>query len=206
MKNIRNILAANLILMSCITNSGVTAATQATPSVPVASVTTPAVPTSGLRVAVVDIGVFQQQFLEEVNTKLEAQFKDRQADIQKMVNKFRDDQDKLQKDANIMTAKKVDEAKDSLIKQQNQLQIEAKKFDDDLNQKRQQELKIKLDDLTKVVNTISANKYDMVIAKNVTLFTSEQFDITDQVVKAYKDLVAAKTASNAKGSKKTKNA
>jgi Skp family chaperone for outer membrane proteins len=139
-----------------------------------------------LNIAVVDVNVFQQQFLEEVNVKLQSKFGSRQAEIQKMVDKFKADQEKFQKDSKIISAKKLDELKQSLMKQQDDLQREAQKFESDLASVRDDELKIKLNDLMKVVSTISSqNKYDMVLAKNVALFVGEKFDITEQVKKEY---------------------
>jgi outer membrane protein len=141
-----------------------------------------------LNIAVVDVSIFQDQFLDEVNAKLQVDFKDRQAAIQKMLDTFRADEAKLQKDARIMTAKKVEEQRNSLVKQQSDLQAEAKKYEEDLLVKRQEILKTKLDSLMQVVSALSAkNKYDFVFAKNVALFVDPQYDITQQVVNDYQE-------------------
>ena len=47
-------------------------------------------------------------------------------------------------------------------------------------------LKTKLEGLFKAVEEVSKDKYDMVLAKNATLFVTNEFDITEQVVEKYK--------------------
>ncbi len=147
-------------------------------------------------VAVVDVGVFQQQFMTEVNAKLESTFKPQQANLQKLADKFKQDQEKFQKDAKIMTAQQSEELKKSLIAQQTTLQTEAQKFEENVVKKRQEELKSKLDSLMQVVSNIAKGQYDMVLAKNVALFVDPKFDITQQVVDGYKQANTTKTARN----------
>ena len=215
MKLVRNALFLNLMAISSLTNvnaltiaqANTNPATTATPAAAVAPAPAPAAatlatPTTNLHIAVVDVTVLQQRFIEEVNTKLQKDFKDRQNSIQKMVDKFKDDQEKLQKDQNIKSAAQIADAKTALATQQNQLELEAKRYDDDLNVKRQEELKTRLDNLMQVVNSMSTkNKYDMIVAKNVALFVDPKHDITDAVVKAYDELALTKTSSNSKGKK-----
>lgn len=147
-------------------------------------------------IAVVDVGVFQQQFMTEVNTKLESTFKSQQTNLQKLADKFKQDQEKFQKDGKIMSAQQSEELKKSLIAQQTTLQTEAQKFEENVVKKRQEELKSKLDSLMQVVSNIAKGQYDMVLAKNVALFVDPKFDITQQVVDGYKQANTTKTARN----------
>ncbi|MBP9722436.1 MAG: OmpH family outer membrane protein [Gammaproteobacteria bacterium] len=146
-------------------------------------------------IAVVDVTTFQQQFMNEVNTKLQGQFTSQQQNLQKMADKFKADQLKLQKDANIMSVAQVNELKQSLVNQQNALQAAAKTYEENVLTKRQDELKVKLDDLMRVVSGIANGKYDLVIAKNIALYVDPKFDITQQVVTNYQQAVAAKNAN-----------
>ena len=147
---------------------------------------------AGPKLAVIDAVVFQQKLLVEVNKKLEEKFKSEHDSIQKLIEDFNKDNEKLKKDKKILTPKKIETMRDELQVKQLDLQKQVRKYEEKINLARQEELKSRLDKLTGIVKDISsANQYDMVLAKNITLYVDPKFDITDQIAKKYDELSAS---------------
>lgn len=151
----------------------------------------------GPKLAVIDAVVFQQKLLVEVNKKLEEKFKSEHDSIQKLIEDFNKDNEKLKKDKKILTPKKAENMREELQVKQLDLQKQVRKYEAKINLARQEELKSRLDKLTGIVKDISsANQYDMVLAKNITLYVDPKFDITDQIAKKYDEVSGSSEVKN----------
>ncbi len=139
-----------------------------------------------LNLAVVDVSQLQEQFLNEVNDKLKIEFKVKQDDLQKKLDKFKLDKDNFDKDSKTMSKAKLEKTADDLQLTQLELQKKVREFDQEVASRRQEELQAKLKILSDVVKNISTNsKYDMILAKNAALYVADKFDITAQVLSDY---------------------
>lgn len=141
-----------------------------------------------LNLAVVDVTLFQQQFMTEVNDKLKEEFKQQQSDIQKSLDQFNKDKEGFDKNSRTMSQDQVTKAANKLTDTQRELQTKIQEFDQKIANRRQEELQTRLNTLFNVVQKISATeKYDMVLAKTAALYVSDKYDVTKKVVDGYKE-------------------
>lgn len=142
---------------------------------------------ANLNMSVVDVVSLQSNLMEEVNTKLQTEFKDKQVKLQTKIDDFKKENDKFQKDLKTMSKDKAEKMTTAMQTKQFNLQQEIQKFDSEVAKRREAELKTKLQVVEKVVKQISGEKkYDLILAKSAALFVKDSFDITKTVLDRYK--------------------
>ncbi|MDP9045969.1 MAG: OmpH family outer membrane protein [Pseudomonadota bacterium] len=118
-------------------------------------------------------------------TRLEAEFSKRQKDGEDAANKLKAAADKLDKDAPTLSEADRNRRQRDLVEQDRELQRKRREFQEDLNQRRNEELASVVDRANKVVKGIyETEKYDLILQGDVVIFASNRIDITDKVVKA----------------------
>ncbi|MBC7942102.1 MAG: OmpH family outer membrane protein [Chitinophagaceae bacterium] len=115
--------------------------------------------------------------------KLEVEFSKREKDLSDQAVKLKAAADKLEKDAPTLAESERSRRQRELIEQDRDLQRKRREFQEDLNQRRNEELSTVVERANRVIKQIfDAEKYDIILQDLV--FASGRVDITEKVIKA----------------------
>jgi outer membrane protein len=124
--------------------------------------------------------------------KLEAEFAKRDKDLRDMAAQLKKMSDNLDKNGASMSATDRANAQRDLSNLDNDFQRKRREFNEDLNQRRNEELASVLKKANDVIKQIAEQQhYDLIVQEAV--YVSPRIDITDQVLKA---LAASSAAAN----------
>ena len=114
--------------------------------------------------------------------KLEAEFSKRERDLNDAAAKLKTAADKLEKEAPTLSETEKARRQRELVDQDRDLQRKRREFQEDLNQRRNEELATVVERANKVIRQIfETEKYDLILQEVV--FASPRVDITDKVIK-----------------------
>jgi len=115
-------------------------------------------------------------------TKLEAEFSKRERELTDQGAKLKAAADKLDKDAPTLSENERGRRQRELVEQDRDLQRKRREFQEDLNQRRNEELAGVVERANRVIKQIfDAEKYDVILQEVV--FAGPRVDITDKVIK-----------------------
>ena len=115
--------------------------------------------------------------------KLEAEFSKREKDLTDVANRLKAASDKLDKDAPTLSETERVRRQRELVDQDRELQRKRREFQEDLSQRKNEELGAVVERTNKVIKQIfETEKYDLILQEAV--FWSPKVDITDKVIKA----------------------
>ena len=115
--------------------------------------------------------------------KLEAEFSKREKDLTDIANRLKAASDKLDKDAPTLAETERVRRQRELVDQDRELQRKRREFQEDLSQRKNEELGAVVERTNKVIKQIfETEKYDLILQEAV--FWSPKVDITDKVIKA----------------------
>jgi len=115
--------------------------------------------------------------------KLEAEFSKREKDLADIATKLKAASDKLDKDAPTLAEAERGRRQRELVDQDRELQRKRREFQEDLNQRKNEELGAVVERTNRVIKQIfESEKYDLIIQEAV--FWGPKVDITDKVIKA----------------------
>jgi outer membrane protein len=118
-------------------------------------------------------------------TRLETEFSKRQKEGEDAANKLKAAADKLDKDAPTLAEAERSRRQRELVDQDRELQRKRREFQEDLNQRKNEELASVVERANKVVKQIyDTEKFDLILQGDVVIFASARIDITDKVIKA----------------------
>jgi outer membrane protein len=118
-------------------------------------------------------------------SRLEAEFSKRQKEGEDAAAKLKAAADKLDKDAPTLAEAERSRRQRELVDQDRELQRKRREFQEDLNQRKNEELASVVERANKVVKQIyDTEKYDLVLQGDVVIFAGPRIDITDKVIKA----------------------
>ena len=116
-------------------------------------------------------------------TKLEAEFAKRDKDLQDMAMRYKAMEDKFVKDMPILSDVDRVKRQRELADMEKDVQRKRREYQEDINQRRTDELMAMNERITKVIRYIAeAEKYDIVLQDAV--YFNSRIDITDKVLKA----------------------
>ena len=116
-------------------------------------------------------------------SKLEAEFGKREKDLADLANKLKAASDKLEKDAPTLPESERTRRQRDLVDQDREFQRKRREFQEDLNQRKNEELASVVERANKVIKQIfETEKYDLILQEAV--FAGPKVDITDKVIKA----------------------
>jgi len=116
-------------------------------------------------------------------TKLEAEFGKREKDMRDLETKLRGAADKLEKDAPMLSEAERTRRQRDLVEQDRDLQRKKREFQEDLTQRKNEELSAVVEKANKVIKQIFDNeKYDLILQDAVHF--SPRVDITKKVIDA----------------------
>ena len=115
--------------------------------------------------------------------KLEAEFSKREKDLSDMAARLKAASDKLDKEAPTLAESERSRRQRDLVEQDREFQRKRREFQEDLAQRKQEELAGVVERVNKVIKSIfEAEKYDLILQEAV--FASPKIDITEKVIKA----------------------
>jgi outer membrane protein len=122
--------------------------------------------------------------------KLEAEFSKREKDLADLASRLKAASDKLDKDGPTLAEAERARRQRELVDQDRELQRKRREFQEDLNQRKNEELGAVVERTNKVIKQIfETEKYDLILQEAV--FWSPKVDITDKVIKALNAQTAA---------------
>ena len=117
--------------------------------------------------------------------KLEAEFSKREKDLAEVATRLKAASDKLDKDGPTLAEAERARRQRELVDQDRELQRKRREFQEDLNQRKNEELASVVERANKVVKQIyDSEKFDLILQGDVVIFASSRVDITDKVIKA----------------------
>lgn len=117
--------------------------------------------------------------------KLEAEFSKRQKEGDEAAQRLKAAADKLDKEAPTLSETERSRRQRELVDQDRELQRRRREFQEDLNQRKNEELASVIERANKVIKQIyDTEKYDMILQGDAIVFVGPRVDITDKVIKA----------------------
>ena len=117
--------------------------------------------------------------------KLEAEFSKRQKEGDEASQRLKAAADKLDKEAPTLSETERSRRQRELVDQDRELQRRRREFQEDLNQRKNEELASVIERANKVIKQIyDTEKYDMILQGDAIVFVGPRVDITDKVIKA----------------------
>jgi outer membrane protein len=115
--------------------------------------------------------------------KLEAEFSKRDKEMADIAAKIKSASEKLEKDAPTLSESERSRRQRELVDQDREFQRKRREFQEDLTQRKNEELSVVIERANKVIKQIfETEKYDLSLQEAV--FAGPRVDITDKVVKA----------------------
>jgi outer membrane protein len=119
---------------------------------------------------------------KSAQAKLEAEFSKREKDLNDAAAKLKTSADKLEKDAPTLSETERSRRQRELVDADRDLQRKRREFQEDLNQRRNEELAGVVERANRVIKQIfDAEKYDLILQEVV--FAGPRIDITEKVIK-----------------------
>ncbi|MBS0445756.1 MAG: OmpH family outer membrane protein [Proteobacteria bacterium] len=116
--------------------------------------------------------------------KLESEFSKREKDLADTAARLKAASDKLDKDAPTLPEAERSRRQRDLVEQDRDFQRRRREFQDDLTQRKNDELSSVIERANKVIKSIfESEKYDLILQDPV-VFAGPRVDITDKVIKA----------------------
>ena len=115
--------------------------------------------------------------------KLEAEFGKREKELSELANRLKAAGEKLDKDAPTLSESERTRRQRELVEQNRDFDRKRREFQEDLTQRKNEELASVVERANKVMKQIfDSEKYDLIIQEAV--FAGPRIDITDKVIKA----------------------
>jgi outer membrane protein len=115
--------------------------------------------------------------------KLEQEFGKRDRELNDLAVRLKSAADKLEKDAPTLPEAERNRRQRELVDQDREIQRKRREFQEDLNQRKNEELAAVVERANKVIKQIfEAEKYDLILQEAV--FAGPRADITDKVIRA----------------------
>jgi len=115
--------------------------------------------------------------------KLESEFSKREKDIADLAARLKASSDKLDKEAPTLAESERSRRQRDLVEQDREFQRKRREFQEDLNQRKNEELASVVERANKVIKQIfETEKYDLILQEAV--FAGPKVDITEKVIKA----------------------
>lgn len=115
--------------------------------------------------------------------KLEAEFSRREKELQDTAARLKASSDRLEKDAPTLGESERARRQRDLVEQDREFQRKRREFQEDLNQRKNEELATVIERANKVIKQIfETEKYDLILQEAV--FAGPKVDITDKVIRA----------------------
>jgi len=120
---------------------------------------------------------------QDAQKKIEAEFKQRDDELQKLANNLRDQAQKFDKDAPVLAESERVRRQRQLTDLDSDLQRKRREFQEDFNRRRNEEFSVIIEKADAAIKQLAEQQgYDLILQDAVTV--SPRVDITDQILKA----------------------
>jgi outer membrane protein len=120
---------------------------------------------------------------KSAQAKLETEFSKRERDLIAQGEKLRVDSEKFEKDAPTLSETQRNTRQRTLVEQDRDFQRKRREFQEDLNNRKNEELQGVLERANRIVKQVAeTEKYDVILQEAV--YFNPKHDITDRVIKA----------------------
>jgi outer membrane protein len=120
---------------------------------------------------------------KSAQTKLEAEFSKRERELVAQGEKLRVDSEKFEKDAPTLSESQRNTRQRALVEQDRDFQRKRREFQEDLNNRKNEELQGVLERANRIVKQVAeAEKYDVILQEAV--YFNPKHDITERVIKS----------------------
>ena len=121
--------------------------------------------------------------------KLSALFADRKNDLGESEKELASKEQELAKSKSVLSSVEFETKKDKYKKEEEDLLQQENQFNNDVQNKRAEMVKKVLDDIKGLAATVAKNKgVDMVLGSDSLVYAKDTLDLTDDVLKSFKDL------------------
>jgi outer membrane protein len=135
----------------------------------------------------------EAQPAKAAQAKLETEFGKRDRELAEQAQRLKAAADKLEKDGPTLAESERQRRQRELVEQDRDLQRKRREFQEDLSQRRNEELSAVVERANRVIKQIfDAEKYDLILQEVV--FAGPRVDITDKVIRALNAQPAAPAA------------
>ncbi len=125
---------------------------------------------------------------ELVDSKVQAQLKDRIDEVKKLVNEFKKKEEGYKRDAMTMTESQGIEANRVLEKMVTEIKSKQKNLKEDAQRARQAEMNKIFQKIQATLNKLAADeKYDVILNSDAVVFRNKAIDISDKVISILSD-------------------
>jgi len=120
---------------------------------------------------------------QDAQKKIEAEFKQRDDELQKLANNLRDQAQKFDKDAPVLAESERIRRQRQLTDLDSDLQRKRREFQEDFNRRRNEEFTAIIDKANEAIKKLAEQQgYDLILQDAVTV--SPRVDITEQILKS----------------------
>lgn len=141
---------------------------------------------SKFQIGVIDMHhvMAQSSEVKKIRNDLQKTFKPREEELVKARDSIKNDAEKLNKNATVMTKADKEKAERKLIDAQRSLQQKQMEFQQDVMKAQNEALKSFIDKVKSDVGRIAAKRhFNIVLTKDVVAFTDDSLEITDEVIR-----------------------
>lgn len=125
----------------------------------------------------------ESNFAKQAQAKLEQEFAKREKEVSDLGVALKNASEKLERDAPTLSESQRVQRQKQLVEQDRDFQRRRREFQEDLNARKDEELRQVLERANRVVKQVAeAEKYDVVLQEAV--YINPKHDITDKVIKA----------------------
>jgi outer membrane protein len=119
---------------------------------------------------------------KSAQTKLEAEFSKREKEINDLGNQIKNLSDRLEREAPTLSESQRAARQKQLMDQDREFQRKRREFQEDLNNRKNEELQAIIDRANRAVKTLAeTEKFDLIVQEAV--YINPKHDITDKVIK-----------------------
>lgn len=133
--------------------------------------------------AVVDVRNIQMALLKQIDQQILPNFKKQKNEIVSLGQNIEKMQKKLKTDADIMSKEDIDSYTNKIENKQRVYQRLVRAFEEDYRAQREEKLKASISKFQPRINKLAKDRnFDLIIAKEATLFFQKKNDITSEVL------------------------
>lgn len=141
------------------------------------------------KIGVVDLQKIMQTStqMKDIQTKLEGTFKPRRDKLVAMETTLKSDMEKFKRDSAVLSATQKKDLEKKIVAAQQQFERDGQQYQQELSTAHNEAMEGLYTKVRAAITKIAKDeKYDIIVQKDATPFSTETLDVTDKVIKAIK--------------------
>lgn len=139
------------------------------------------------KIGVVDLQKIMQTStqMKTIQEKLESEFKPRRDKLVAVETSLKSDMEKFKRDSAILSATQKKDLEKKIVASQQQFERDGQQYQQELSTAHNEAMEGLYSKVRSAISKIAKDeKYDIIVQKDATPFSSETLDVTDKVIKA----------------------